>query len=69
MLSYKEFEVLKTILTMDLAPDAESIFEQIYFELFDGKEEVAQVLETLAQKGMLADGKVTEVMSLQLQKA
>ena len=60
MLSYKEFEVLKTILTKDLAPDAESIFEQIYFELFDGKEEVAQVLETLAQKGMLADGKVTE---------
>ena len=39
MLSYKEFEVLKTILTKDLAPDAESIFEQIYFELFDGKEE------------------------------
>ena len=59
MLTYKEFEVLKTVMGCPEAPDAGYVFDHIYFELFDDREEVAAVMAELERKGMLGAGGVT----------
>ena len=59
MLTFKEFEVIKAVMKEKELPDAGYIFDHIYFELFDSKEEVAQVMKDLEEKGFIVDGKLT----------
>lgn len=59
MLAFKEFEVIKAIMKEKELPDSEYIFDHIYFELFDSKEEVIQIMKGLEEKGFIVDGKLT----------
>ena len=67
MLTYKEFEVIKTILPERSVPTPEFIFDHIYYELFEGKEEVAQVISDLENKGFIVDGKLTDEALIEME--
>ena len=60
MLTYKEFEIIKTLMQCEELPDAGYIHDHIYFELFNSKEEISQIMNDLICKGFIADGKLTE---------
>ena len=60
MITYKEFEIIKTILPSMDVPDEETIYDRIHFELFNDKEEVAQIIKELEKKGYISDGRLTE---------
>lgn len=59
MLTFKEFEVIKAIISEKDVPDAQYIFDHIYFELFDNKEEVEHIIADLERKGFIINGKLT----------
>lgn len=60
MLTFKEFEVIKTLMAKDAKSDAGYVFNHIYYELFDNEEEVSQVINDLEKKGFIIDGKLTD---------
>ena len=60
MLTFKEFEVIKAVMGKNELPDTGYIFNHVYFELFDNKEEVKQILKDLEEKGFINNGKLTE---------
>ncbi len=60
MLTFKEFEIIKTLMRKDAQFNADYIFSHIYFELFDGTQEVEQVMADLERKKFIVAGKLTD---------
>lgn len=61
MITYKEFEVVRTMLKLK-APAADlagAIYDSIRYYAFKSRDEVAQLISNLEKKGYVADGKVT----------
>ncbi len=61
MISYKEFEVVRTLLkAKDVQIDLASyIYENIHYYVFKSKDEVVELLTILEKKGFIENGKVT----------
>lgn len=62
MISYKEFEIIRTILKSDLAIDdiPEYVYKNVYYYVFKSKEEVSCIVNTLEEKGYIKNNLVTE---------
>lgn len=76
MISYKEFEVIRTMLKLEKIqePRPDAIYDHVHYYVFRSREEVAQLLLSLEQKGYVKDGKVTaeamaELEPLQVENA
>ena len=67
MMTFKEFEVIKTILPERNIPDAQYIYDHVYFELFKDKDEVGQIISELENKGFITDGKLTEEAVIEME--
>lgn len=61
MITYKEFEVIRTLLSLkDRTEDmADTIYSHFHYYVFKSREEVSRILADLERKGYIADGKVT----------
>lgn len=60
MITYKEFEVIRSMLKSEDNRSAKSIYEAKHYYVFKSEEEVAELIESLEQKGYLANGEVTQ---------
>lgn len=62
MITYKEFEVIRTMLKSDepLVDIAAYVFKNIHYYVFKSVEEVSELIASLERKGYIADGKVTQ---------
>ena len=62
MITYKEFEVLRTILKRKNTglDNAQSIYNNVHYYVFKSREEVSELLESLEKKGYVYGNKVTE---------
>lgn len=68
MLSYKEFEILKSLASKsDAADAADYVFEKTYFELFEDKAEVAALVDALTEKKYIENGALTELAIKELE--
>lgn len=66
MISYKEFEVIKTVLHKNCS-DAESIYRNTHHYVFKSADEVQDLICGLEQKGYLSDNKVTQTAMVELE--
>ena len=60
MITYKEFEVIRTILKNPAHCSAEAVYQNKHYYVFKSADEVKDVMCTLEKKGYLSNGKVTE---------
>ncbi|MCH1940956.1 phosphotransferase [Holdemania massiliensis] len=60
MISYKEFEVIRTMLKGEDITTAEKIYTNKHYYVFKSVDEVTELLAGLEKKGYIADGKVTQ---------
>lgn len=69
MITYKEFEVIRTILKGDQKIDDISsyVYDKKHYYVFKSREEVEGLLESLENKGYISNGKVTEVAMTELE--
>lgn len=68
MITYKEFEVIRTLLKMgdtyeveaaDIANVAETVYSNVHYYAFKSTEEVMNLIVSLQAKGYMSGGKVT----------
>ncbi len=74
MISYKEFEVVRTILKDPGAKTAQSVFDGVHYYAFKSPQEVSELMAGLEAKGYLSNGAVTqsaldEISSLRVDNA
>lgn len=76
MITYKEFEVIRTMLkSQDTHEDLASfVYDTVHYYAFKSREEVLSLIAALEEKGFIADGKVTnaamtEIRSLKVDNA
>lgn len=76
MITYKEFEVIRTMLKIQTssADFAQEVFEKKHYYVFKSKEEVAELIDSLERKGYVANAAVTvaamtEIESLKVENA
>lgn len=69
MITYKEFEVIRTILQLEETGSelAKSIFDNVNYYVFKSEDEVKELLESLEKKGYLVDGELTESAKIELE--
>lgn len=62
MITYKEFEVIRTLLGIGDNTNniEESIYNNIHYKVFNSKEEITELVISLQNKGYLKDGRITE---------
>ena len=62
MITYKEFEVIRTLLRAEETPEniANYVYSNKHYYVFKSEDEVAELAASLEKKGYLKDGKVTE---------
>lgn len=62
MITYKEFEVIRTSMKSKDALEniSKYVFENVQYRVFDSEEEVGELVNSLIKKGYLSDGKVTK---------
>lgn len=62
MISYKEFEVIRTMLSMETVVEdiPAYVYEHVHYYVFRNREEVEQLLCALEHKGYVAQGQVTQ---------
>ena len=62
MITYKEFEVIRTILKMLECPKnlAESIYKNMQYYVFKSEAEVQELINSLQDKGYISNGKLTQ---------
>lgn len=63
MISYKEFEVVRTLLKLgDYSVEnlASTVYDSMHYYAFKSEAEVAELLQSLTRKGFLRDGRVTD---------
>lgn len=66
MINYKEFEVIKTMLTKNLSLAAD-VYSNTTHYVFKDEDEVKLLMASLEKKGYLADGKVTEAAMVEIE--
>lgn len=61
MITYKEFEVIRTMLKLDSPAEnlADTVFSQVHYDAFKSPEEVLGLIGSLEKKGYIANGAVT----------
>ncbi len=61
MITYKEFEVIRTILKMDKISEdlAGAVYSSVHYYVFKSVDEVAHLIQSLEKKRYLSEGKVT----------
>ncbi len=74
MISYKEFEVIRTMLKSDSIATNETVYGNINYYVFKSEAEVADLMEGLENKGFIKNGRVTqagldEISSLKVDNA
>lgn len=79
MITYKEFEVIRTMVKMGRSAKkdeglASFVYRNIHYYAFKSMEEVAELISSLERKGYICDGKVTqaameEIESLKVENA
>lgn len=69
MITYKEFEVIRTLLKLNSPVDdlATSIYNKKHYYVFKSKEEVKKLISSLEKKGYLNDGRVTETALMEIE--
>ncbi len=69
MISYKEFEVIRSILKTEEVPDdlVAYIYNNKHYYVFKSEEEVEELIISLEKKGYLKRGKITEVAMEEIQ--
>lgn len=69
MITYKEFEVIRTMLK--IKPSAEDLAAEVYnkkhYYVFKSKEEVAELIASLEKKGYVANGTVTDAAMTEIE--
>lgn len=62
MITYKEFEVIRTLLKAEEIPEniADYVYSNKHYYVFKSEDEVAELAASLEKKGYLQDGKVTK---------
>ena len=62
MITYKEFEVIRTLLRAEEVPTnvADYVYSNKHYYAFKSEKEVAELAESLERKGYLDNGNVTE---------
>ena len=62
MITYKEFEVINTLLKAKKAVSnvAEYVYKNVHYYVFKSQDETASLIQSLEKKGYITDGKVTE---------
>lgn len=64
MINFKEFEVIRTLLKLNEKDNggdlASQVYDNVQYNAFKSKEEVAELIGSLENKGYVKDGKVTE---------
>lgn len=68
MITYKEFEIIRTMLkTKNLKNDlAEYVYDNIHYYVFKSKDEVSELIRNLEKKGYVANGLVTEAAMIEI---
>ena len=63
MITYKEFEVINTILKTrkDVQNLPKYVYANVHYYAFKSQEEVSELVDSLEAKGYIAEGKVTEL--------
>ena len=69
MITYKEFEVIRTILKRKNSgeDDAQRIYDNVHYYVFKSPEEVAELLVSLEKKGYVKSGKVTDAALMEIE--
>lgn len=60
MISYKEFEVIRSMLHVPSPKTAQEVYDKMHYHVFSSTQEVEELLEVLEKKGYLKDGAVTQ---------
>lgn len=63
MITYKEFEVINTMLKANKAIKniPEHVYGNVHYDAFKSQNEVEELVDSLEKKGYIADGMVTEL--------
>lgn len=77
MITYKEFEVIRTLLKLEnysVSNLAEVVYNNIHYRVFKSEDEVVELIDSLKSKGYVSDGKATaaainEIGSLKVENA
>ena len=76
MITYKEFEVIRTVLKLDKKVEdlASAVYDNIHYYVFKTREEVSELIKSLEEKGYIAEGSVTsaaieEIKQLEVKNA
>lgn len=68
MLTYKEFEVLKTLVDKDFVNDIPThVMENVAFELYDSKQEIKEIVRVLEEKGFIENGAITKIALVEME--
>lgn len=69
MITYKEFEVIRTILKIkcQIVDLAEFVYNNKHYYVFKSKEEVANLIVSLEKKGFLRNGEVTDSAMVEIE--
>ena len=68
MITYKEFEVIRTMLKQDVptADLAKYVYDHVHYYVFKSPDEVSELLESLTRKGYVAGSQVTDAALAEL---